>query len=148
MGELQRERLVVALWGKAMAERILTEAMEYAKTRQAFGRPIGNFQHNAFKIAEMATEVELGRVFMERLLEDFIAGKNIVTRVSMAKWWIAEMANRVAYNALQLFGGYGYMEEYPLARLYRDVRAQPLYAGTTEIMKLIISRNLGFNSEL
>lgn len=144
MGELQRERLVVALWGKTMAERILKEAVEYAKTRHAFGRPIGDFGHNAFKLAEMATEVELGRVFMDRLVEDFIAGKDIVTRVSMAKWWIGEMANRLAYNAIQLHGGYGYMEEYPIARLYRDVRAQTLYAGTTEIMKLIISRSLGF----
>ena len=146
MSELQRERLIVVIWSQALSERILSDAVEYAKTREAFGRPIGNFQHNAFKLAEMATEVELGRAFFDKLVEEFMAGKDIVTRVSMAKWWIAEMANRVAYNCLQLYGGFGYMEEYPIARFYRDVRAQPLYAGTTEIMKLIIARNLGFRA--
>ncbi|MEE4354671.1 MAG: acyl-CoA dehydrogenase family protein [Desulfatiglans sp.] len=145
MQKLQRERLVTCAWGQALAERMLRDVVEYAKSREAFGQPIGNFQHNAFKIAEIATEVELGRAFLDRLLEEFIAGKDIVTRVSMAKWWIAEMANRVAYDCLQLHGGYGYMEEYPIARLYRDVRAQNLYAGTTEIMKMIIARNLGFS---
>ncbi len=147
MKEIQRERLALTLWGKAMSERILEEAIEYAKTRQAFGRPIGDFGHNAFKLAEMATEVELGRAFTDRLLEDFMAGKDIVTRVSMAKWWIGEMANRLAYNALQLHGGYGYVEEYPICRLYRDVRAQTIYGGTTEIMKRIISRKLGFKPQ-
>ena len=144
MENLQRERLMVTLWFQCLAERILSDAIEYAKTREAFGRPIGNFQHNAFKIAEMATEVELGRAFMDTLVEEFRTGKDIVTKVSMAKWWISEMANRIAYQSLQLHGGYGYMEEYPIARLYRDVRSQTIYAGTTEIMKLIISRNLGF----
>ena len=144
MSGLQRERLVACTWGQIMAEQILKEGIEYAKTREAFGQPIGNFQHNAFKIAEMATEVELGRTFLDKLTEDFIAGKDIVTKVSMGKWWISEMANRIAYHCLQLHGGYGYMEEYPICRLFRDVRSQTLYAGTTEIMKLIISRNLGF----
>jgi len=144
MMELQRERLSVTIWAQGMARRILEEAMEYAKTREAFGRPIGTFQHNAFKIAEMSTEVELGNALLDKLVEEFIEGKDIVTRVSMAKWWIAEMTNRLAYNALQLYGSYGYMEEYPIARLFRDARAQTLYAGTTEIMKLIIARNLGF----
>ena len=129
-----------------MAERILNEAIEYAKTREAFGKPIASFQHNSFKIAEMATEVELGRAFSDRLLEEYIEGKDIVTRVSMAKWWISEMANRLAYQALQLHGGYGYMDEYPISRLFRDVRAQTIYAGTTEIMKLIISRNIGLGT--
>ena len=147
MSKLQRERLTTTLFAQSLTERILDEAMEYAKTREAFGKPIGNFQHNAFKIAEMATEVEFGRVFMDRLIEDFIAGIDIVTRVSMAKWWIGEMAIRVAYNALQLYGSYGLMEEYPICRHYRDVRGHTLFAGTTEIMKLIISRKLGFKSD-
>jgi len=145
MGELQRERLVIALWGQSLAERMLTDTIEYAKSREAFGQKIGNFQHNAFKIAEMATEVELGGIFLERLVQDFVTGKDIVTRVSMAKWWIGEMVNRIAYDCLQLHGGYGYMDEYPISRQYRDVRAQTLYAGTSEIMKLIISRNLGLD---
>jgi len=144
MANLQRERLVLTISAQSLAERILADAIEYSKTREAFGRPIGNHQHNSFKLAEMATEVELGRAFLDRLTMDFLAGKDIVTRVSMAKWWVGEMANRIAYNSLQLHGGYGYMEEYPIARLYRDVRIHTLYGGTTEIMKLIISRNLGF----
>ncbi len=144
MQKLQQERLVSAIGSQSAAERILADAMEYAKTRTAFGRPIGKFQHNAFKIVEMATEVELGRTFINSLVADHIAGKDIVTRVSMAKWWIGEMVNRVAYHCLQLYGGYGFMEEYPIARAYRDVRAHTIYAGTTEIMKLIIARRLGF----
>lgn len=139
-----QERLVSAIGSQAAAERMLTDAIEYAKTREAFGQPTGKFQHNAFEIAEMATEVELGRTFLDSLIADHIAGKDIVTKVSMAKWWISKMANRVAYNCLQLYGGYGYMEEYPIARFYRDVRAHTIYAGTSEIMKLIIARRLGF----
>ncbi|MEE4353622.1 MAG: acyl-CoA dehydrogenase family protein, partial [Desulfatiglans sp.] len=143
MGELQRERIMTTIMTQSMSERMLGDTMEYAKTREAFGRPIGNFQHNAFKIAEMATEVELGRTFLDRLIEEYMEGKDIITRVSMAKWWIAEMTNRIAYNCLQLHGGYGYMEEYPIARFFRDARSQTIPAGTTEIMKLIISRNMG-----
>lgn len=144
MGELQKERLTVTIWAQTMAERMLEDTVEYAKTKQAFGQAIGNFQHNAFKMAEMATEVELGHCLLYTLIEDYLNGKDIVNRVSMAKWWIAEMANRIAYHGVQLHGGYGYMEEYPICRFYRDVRGQTLYAGTTEIMKLIIARNLGF----
>lgn len=144
MEKLQQERLVSAVFSQCLAERMLEDAVEYAKTRQAFGKPIGKFQHNAFKIAEMATEVELGRTFLNSLVADHIAGKDIVKKVSMAKWWIGEMANRVAYNCLQLYGGYGYMDEYPISRHYRDVRAHTIFAGTSEVMKLIIARQLGF----
>ncbi len=144
MDKLQRERLYCVIWGQSMAERMLSEGIKYAKSREAFGQPIGTFQHNAFKIAEMATEVELGRTFTDSLITDYIQGKDIVQRVSMAKWWIAEMANRIGYQAVQLHGGYGFMEEYPIARFYRDVRAQTIYGGTSEIMKMIISRTLGF----
>ncbi|MCL6560004.1 MAG: acyl-CoA dehydrogenase, partial [Firmicutes bacterium] len=144
MEKLQRERLISVLGSQIAAEVALNLAIEYAKTREAFGQPIGKFQHNAFKIAEMATEVELGRTFFNQLLADHLAGKDIEVRVSMAKWWIAEMANRVAYHAVQLHGGYGYMEEYPIAKLYRDVRVHTIYAGTSEIMKAIIAKRLGF----
>lgn len=143
MEKLQQERLVSAIGSQGLAERMLTDALEYAKSRQAFGQAIGKFQHNAFKLAEMATEVEVGRTFVESLITDHSEGKDIVTKVSMAKYWIGEMANRVAYDALQLYGGYGYMEEYPIARHYRDVRVHTIFAGTSEIMKLIISRKLG-----
>ncbi|MEW6264850.1 MAG: acyl-CoA dehydrogenase family protein [Thermodesulfobacteriota bacterium] len=140
---LPEERLEVAIKCQAMAEEALREALSYARTRQAFGRPIGNFQHNAFKLAEMATEVELGRVFLERLLDDHLSGRDIALRVSMAKYWLAEMVNRVAYQAVQIHGGYGYMEEYRACRIYRDVRVLSIYAGTSEIMKMLISRRLG-----
>ncbi len=143
MEKLQQERLVSVIGSQGLAERILADALEYSKTRQAFGRPIGKFQANSFKLAEMAAEVEIGKTFLESLIAEHYRGQEIVTRVSMAKLWIAEMANRVAYNCLQLYGGYGFMEEYPIARHFRDVRVHTIYAGTSEIMKLIIARKLG-----
>lgn len=144
MAKLQQERLISSVYSQGLAERMLSDAIEYAKTREAFGQPIGKFQHNAFKIAELATEVELGKVFLEKVTADHLAGKDVVTQVSMAKYWIGEMANRVAYQCLQLYGGYGYSEEYPIARHYRDVRVHTIYAGSSEMMKLIIARKLGF----
>lgn len=143
MEKLQQERLISVIASQSLAGRMLADTIDYVKKREAFGQAIGKFQHNAFKIAEMATEVELGHVFLERLISEHMAGNEIVTQVSMAKYWIGEMANRVAYQCLQLYGGYGFMEEYPIARFYRDVRAHTLYAGTSEIMKLIIARKFG-----
>jgi acyl-CoA dehydrogenase len=143
MEKLARERLEVCVKCQAMAEEAFREALEYAKVREAFGRRIGDFEHNAFKLAEMATEVELGRNFLETLVAEYVSGENINQRVSMAKAWLGELVNRVAYHAVQLHGGYGYMEEYRVSRIYRDVRALSILAGTTEIMKLIIARGLG-----
>jgi len=140
---LDRERLEVCVKCQAMAEECFKEGLNYSKTRKAFGRPVAEFQHNAFKLAEMATEVELGRTFLNTLIEEFNRGENINVKVSMAKAWLGEMVNRVAYQALQLHGGYGYSEEYRICRLYRDVRILSIFAGTTEIMKLIIARSLG-----
>ncbi|PLX40822.1 MAG: acyl-CoA dehydrogenase [Deltaproteobacteria bacterium] len=145
MAKLQRERLEVCIKSQVMAEECFKEGMEYAKERKAFGKPIGDFQANAFKLAEMATDIEFGRTFLDSLINDFINGVDIVQRVSMAKYWLGEMVNRIAYSALQLHGGYGYMEEYRICRLYRDVRALSIYAGTSEIMKLIVARNMGFS---
>ncbi|MFP3928957.1 MAG: acyl-CoA dehydrogenase family protein [Desulfobacteraceae bacterium] len=145
MEKLQQERLEVSIKCQVMAEESLKEALSYAKIRHAFGRPIGDFQYNAFRLAEMATEVDLGRVLLDRLIEDHITGRDIVQRVSMAKYWLGEMVNRIAYQALQIHGGYGYMEEYRICRLFRDVRSLSIFAGTSEIMKLIISRNLGLS---
>lgn len=144
MEKLQRERLVVVIQTQVAAEVMLEETLKYCREREAFGKPIGKFQHNTFKIVEMATEVELGRTFINELLTDHLAGKDITKKVSMAKWWIAEMANRVAYDCVQLHGGYGFMEEYPICRFYRDIRASSIYAGTTEIMKRIIGKMMGF----
>ncbi len=145
MEKLQQERLEICIKSQTMAEEALKEALSYVKTRVAFGDYIGNHQFNAFRLADMATEVELGRVFLERLILEHIKKRDIVKEVSMAKYWLAEMANRIAYQALQLFGGYGYMEEYRIARIYRDVRCLPIIGGTSEIMRLIISRELGLN---
>jgi acyl-CoA dehydrogenase len=145
MEKLQRERLEVCIKCQVNAEEAFKEGLEYAKTREAFGRPIGNFQNTAFVLAEMATDVKLGRVFLDKLIVDHIQGKDIVQEVSMAKYWLGEMVNRVAYQAVQIHGGYGYMEEYRICRIFRDVRALSIFAGTSEIMKLIVSRNLGLN---
>jgi acyl-CoA dehydrogenase len=143
MEKLQQERLVCAIQAQVAAETMLGLTINYAKEREAFGKPIGRFQHNTFKIVEMATEVELGRTFIDDLLARHLAGESITRKVSMAKWWVAEMANRVAYDCVQLHGGYGYMEEYPICRWYRDIRASSIYAGTTEVMKTIIAKGLG-----
>ena len=143
MEKLQQERLEVCIKSQVMAEECLKEGLDYAKLRQVFGKPVGLHQANAFKLAEMATDVEMGRTFLDSIILAHLKGEDVVQRVSMAKYWLGEMVNRVAYQALQLHGGYGYMEEYRICRLYRDVRALSIFAGTSEIMKLIISRNLG-----
>jgi acyl-CoA dehydrogenase len=147
MEKLARERLEVCVKCQAMAELAFKEGLEYAKVREAFKKPIGNFQHNAFKLAEMATDVTIGRNYLETLVAEYINGDNINIRVSMAKAYLGEMVNRVAYHAVQLHGGYGYMEEYKISRIYRDVRALSILAGTTEIMKLIIARSLGLDPQ-
>jgi acyl-CoA dehydrogenase len=142
MEHLQQERLVCSIMGQAMAEAMLEMTIAYARERKAFGKTISSFQHNAFKIADMATEIALGRAFLDHLIGKHMRGDAIVTEVSMAKAWIPEMANRVAYHCVQLHGGYGYMEEYAISRFYRDVRVISIFAGTTEIMKHIVARNL------
>ena len=143
MQKLQNERLVVSIMAQAMAEAMLDMTIRYCKERTIFGKPISSFQHNTFKIVEMATEIELGRTFLDSLIADHIAGADIVRKVSMAKYWIPEMANRVAYHCVQLHGGYGYMEEYPICRFARDIRVVPIFAGTTEVMKVIVGRMMG-----
>ena len=143
MEKLARERLEVVVKCQALAEECFKEGLKYSKVREAFGKTIAEHQYNAFKLAEMATDVEIGRTFLTTLIYEYLKGENINTKVSMAKAWLGEMVNRVAYQALQLHGGYGYMEEYRICRLYRDARSLSIFAGTTEIMKLIIARSLG-----
>ncbi|MDY6854410.1 MAG: acyl-CoA dehydrogenase family protein [Thermodesulfobacteriota bacterium] len=143
MYNLQQERLIVAIDSQAAAEYILEKTIEYCKVRTVFGRPVTKFQHNTFKIVEMATEIEIGRAFLNSLIEDFIEGKDITLKVSMAKWWISEMVNRISYHCTQFHGGYGYMKEYFVARASGDVRYSTIAGGTTEIMKVIIGRMLG-----
>ena len=143
MKKLQQERLMTAIGAQVMAEEALRLPIDFAKSREAFGRPIGRFQYISFELAKLATDVELGRTFLESLILDHMEGREIVQKVSMAKYWIAEMLNRVVERGVQFHGGYGYMEEYPIARLFRDARVYTIFAGTSEIMLLIISRYLG-----
>lgn len=143
MEKLQQERLMVAISSVPAAERMLELTIDYVKQRKAFGTSISKFQNTQFKLAEMQTEVQIGRTFVDKLIEDHMAGKNIVTEVSMAKWWTTDLAKRVAAECMQLHGGYGYMEEYEIARRYRDVAVTSIYAGTNEIMKGIIAKNMG-----
>lgn len=143
MEKLQQERLIVGIQAQVAAEEMLFMTKQYIKERQAFGRPIHQFQHIQFTMAEMATEIEIGRSFIDQLIIKHMAGENVVTQVSMAKWWHSEMAKRVASHCLQLHGGYGYMEEYSIARRYRDIAVLSIYAGTNEIMKSIIAKNMG-----
>jgi acyl-CoA dehydrogenase len=143
MQKLQPERLVCAIGGQAAAERCVELTLQYTQERQQFGRPLFNFQNTQFKLADMAAEVSVGRAFMDRLIMDHMEGKNVVTETCMAKLWICETANRVADRCLQLHGGYGYCEEYPIAKFWIDGRIQTIFAGTSEIMRLIIARSLG-----
>lgn len=142
MNKLQQERLIVAIEVQIEAEEMLKLTTNYVKERKAFGSRIADFQNTQFKLAEMATEIDIGRTYVNSLVEKHIAGEEIVKEVSMAKWWISEMAKRVASECLQLHGGYGYMEEYEIARRYRDIPVAAIYAGTTEIMKGIIAKQL------
>jgi acyl-CoA dehydrogenase len=142
MQKLQRERLFSVIHSQAMAEAMLDLTIKYCKERMIFGKPVSSFQHNTFKIAEMAAEIEIGRTFVDSLIREHIAGIDITKKVCMAKAWIPEMANRVAYHCLQLHGGYGYMEEYPICRFARDVRVHTIYAGSTEVMKTVIGKML------
>jgi acyl-CoA dehydrogenase len=143
MRKLQQERLVVAIAAQASAETVLRDTIAYTQERKAFGKPISKFQNTQFKLAECATEVEVGRAFLDRLLQDHVAGKHLVKECSMAKLWQTEMLGRVVDECLQFFGGYGYMLEYPITRAYMDARVQRIFAGTNEIMKVIIAKQMG-----
>jgi acyl-CoA dehydrogenase len=143
MLKLQQERLVCAIAAVAAAEFIMDLTINYCKQRTAFGRPISKFQHSQFELVEMMTEIKLGRTFIDKLIVDHMEGKNIVVDVSMAKYWTTDMACRIADRGVQLFGGYGYCEEYPIARAWRDTRVLRIFAGTNEIMKGIAARFMG-----
>lgn len=143
MEKLQQERLVVAIAAQTASEDMLEMTLEYVKSRTAFGKPIGSFQNTQFKLAEIATKVEIGKAFLESLIEDHLAGRDVVTKVSMAKYWLTDTAREISAECMQLHGGYGYMEEYKIARRYRDIPVASIYAGTNEIMKVIIAKNMG-----
>jgi len=142
MEGLQRERLMLCIIAVASAERMLNMTIGYCKERTVFGQPISKFQNSQFKIVEMATEIKLGRTFLDKLIMDHMEGKNIVVDVSMAKYWTTEMAMSVADRCLQLHGGYGCCEEYPIARAWRDARPWSIMGGTSEIAKGIVARSM------
>lgn len=142
MQKLQQERLVVAVGAQVAAEQVLEDTVRYTSERKAFGRPISKFQNTQFKLVECATQVEVGRAFLDQLIARHAAGEHLVKECSMAKLWQSEMAQRVIDECLQLFGGYGYMLEYPVSRAFMDARVQRIYAGTNEIMKVIIAKQM------
>ena len=143
MQQLQQERLCVAILSQASAEKVLEDAIAYTQERKAFGRSISKFQNTQFTLAQCATEIEVGRAFLDSLVGRHVAGEYLVKECSMAKLWQTEMQGRIVDACLQLYGGYGYMLEYPISRAYVDARVQRIYAGTSEIMKVIIAKQMG-----
>jgi acyl-CoA dehydrogenase len=142
MNELPQERLLVATHAVAMCERALALTIDYVKQRQAFGKAIIEFQNTQFELADCKTETTVARVFVDHCIERLVAGQLDSVTASMAKAHATDLLGRVADRCLQLFGGYGFMDEYPISRLFRDARVMRIYAGTNEIMKLLIARSL------
>ncbi|MBX6390021.1 MAG: acyl-CoA dehydrogenase family protein [Frankia sp.] len=143
VSNLPRERLSVAILAAAAMEAVLAETVEYCKSRKAFGQPIGSFQNSRFLLAELATETQVVRTFVDRAIEELNAGRLTAEDAAMAKWYATEAQVKLIDRCLQLHGGYGYMTEYSVARAWLDARVQTIYAGTTEIMKEIIGRSMG-----
>jgi alkylation response protein AidB-like acyl-CoA dehydrogenase len=143
ISNLAQERLSIAIGAVAAAQAALGWTLDYVKERTAFGRPVGSFQNSRFKLAEMKTEVDIAQVYIDRCVTDLNAGKLSVEDAAAAKWWTTDMAGRVIDECVQLHGGYGYMLEYPIARLWADHRVTRIYGGTNEIMKEIVGRSMG-----
>ncbi len=143
MQKLQQERLCVAIGAVSGAEQVLADTIAYTKERKAFGKPISKFQNTQFKIVECLAKVEVGRAYVDKVVAEHVAGKYLVKECSMAKFWTTDMAQEVIDTCLQFFGGYGYMTEYAVTRAFMDARVQRIYAGTNEIMKVIVAKQLG-----
>jgi acyl-CoA dehydrogenase len=143
MSQLQQERLCIAVASIASCRRSLEDTIAYVREREAFGQPIARFQNTQFTLAELATEVEIGQAFVDKMIGAHVRGEDIVTGASMAKWWVTDLQKRLSSECLQLHGGYGFMREYAIAGDYADAAVQSIYAGTNEIMKVIIARKLG-----
>ena len=141
MGDLPYERMIVAVQAVAAMEGALAETVRYAKSRQAFGKALLEFQNARFKLAEAATITRIARTFIDRCITDVIAGRLDDATASMAKWWTTDMQQKVLDECVQLHGGYGYMNEYLIARMYADARVTRIYGGTNEIMKELIARS-------
>ena len=142
MKELPQERLIVAVHAVAMMERALELTIDYVKQRKAFGQAIIEFQNTQFELAECKTDTTIAKVFLDHCIGQHVEGKLDTVTASMAKYRLTETQGKVIDRCLQLFGGYGYMDEYPISRMYRDARVLRIYAGTNEIMKLLIARSL------
>ena len=142
MGQLPQERLNIAVQGIGTIEAALAQTVDYVKQRQAFGKKLIDFQNTQFKLAECKTEATIAKVFVNHCIEQHLAGKLDAATASMAKYWVTDLENKIVDECLQLFGGYGYMDEYPISRMYRDSRVQRIYGGTNEVMKLLIARTL------
>ncbi len=140
MADLPYERLIIGLTALAAMEGAYQITLDYVRDRKAFGQTVADFQNTKFKLAEVATEIQVGRAFIDRCVEDLVAGQLDTATASMAKLWGSEAQGRVVDTCLQLFGGYGYMNEYLIGRMYTDARIQRIYGGTSEIMKEVISR--------
>jgi alkylation response protein AidB-like acyl-CoA dehydrogenase len=142
MHNLAQERLGMAVGGVKVASAALQWTLDYTKERKAFGQSIASFQNSKFALAEMATEVQIAQVYVDRCIELHSEGRLSAEQAAAAKFWVTELQNRVVDRCLQLHGGYGYMTEYPIARAWADSRIQTIYGGTTEIMKEIVGRSL------
>src|SRR5436190_10762920 len=143
VSNLPQERLSIAASAVAAAEAALAWTLAYVRERQAFGQPIGSFQNSRFTLAELHSEVQIARAYIDRCAQALDAGELTPEDAAMAKWWCTDLQGRVADRCLQLFGGYGYMLEYPIARAFADARVTRIYGGTNEIMKEITGRSLG-----
>ena len=142
MKNLPQERLCIAVAAASACERVLAMTMDYVRERKAFGRSIGSFQATRFTLAELVTETDIARAYVDTCVAQHVAGGLSAVDAAKAKWWTTELQKKVVDQCLQLFGGYGYMTEYPIARAFLDTRVQTIYGGTTEVMKEIIGRSL------
>ncbi len=142
MEQLPQERLLIAVYAVARIERALRATLDYVAERTAFGQKISTFQNTQFVLAECATEATIAKVFLDHCIAEHLAGELTTEKASMAKYWLTDLQSRIIDRCLQLFGGYGVMREYPLERMYRDNRVERIYAGTNEIMKLVVARGL------
>jgi len=142
MQQLPKERLMIAIESLALIEAAVDHTIAYVEERHAFGQRLLDFQNTQFRLAECKTEAMVARSFIDDCIDLYVRGELDATRASMAKLWASERAQKVVDNCLQLFGGYGYMNEYPIAQMYKNVRVKRIYGGTSEIMKLLIARSL------
>jgi acyl-CoA dehydrogenase len=142
MTELPQERLLIANQAISMIERALAITIDYVKERKAFGKAVIEFQNTQFKLAELKSEAVMARVFVNHCIGEHLKGELSSTTASMAKYLTTDLQCKVVDECVQLHGGYGYMNEYPVARMFRDARVQRIYGGTNEIMKLLIARSL------